>query len=202
MKGMPIFEEVFIALIRQRGAGVKLLIGGLLSFVPIVNLLAFGYLYRFVQRIRRTGDVILPEWSDWRGLFFDGLRFGIVWVAYWLLPVMVASMVASMLSGLGIGALAYLIFSLTFLIAPILFASALYRYLMRSDLKDLLDVQMIVKMTYLEFPRFLVPAIAYIGLFTVLIPLYGLALFVSFAVILAHTALCFRNLEYHDSVSF
>lgn len=201
MKGTPIFEEVFMVLLRQPGIRIKLIIGGLLSFIPGINIFAFGYLYRFSRRVRKSGEINLADWSDWKGLFKDGLRFAVVWLCYWLLPLLVVLGVSSLLACLGLGALAYILFSAAFLIAPILFASALYRYLMRSDFKDLLDISLIIKMTYLEFPRFLLPSIAFSGICILLLPLYGLALFFAFLMLIAFTGLCYRRLEYQDSAS-
>ena len=201
MKGTPIFEEVFMTLLRQRGIVVKLIVGGLLSLIPVANIFAFGYLLRFARRVRRSGDIVTPEWGDWKGLFLDGLRFGVVWLCYWLLPLLVVYVVAILLYCLGIGVLAYILFSVAFILAPVLFSSALYRYLMRSDFKDLLDLNLIVKMTYLEFPRFLVPSIVFAGICAVLLPVYGLALFWAFLMLIAYTGLCFRRLEYQEAVS-
>lgn len=202
MKGTPIFEEVFVNLIRQQGIWVKLLIGGLLSFVPGVNLFAFGYLFRFSRRVRRSGDVRLPEWTDWQGLFRDGLYFAIVWIVYWLLPLLLAYALSALLWTVGIGILAYIVFSVSFLISPVLFSSALYRFQMRSDVRDLLDIRLIFKMTYLEFPKFLIPALVFLGVCGLCLPVYGIALFAGFLIIIAYTSLCYRRLEYADSVSF
>ena len=195
MKETPIFEEVFMRLIRQPGFGLKLLIGGLLSFVPIVNIFAFGYLYRFSRRIRKTGQVELPEWSDWQALFFDGLRFAVVWLSYWLLPILIISLLSGVLGSIGLGAIAYLVISITFLVSPILFSSALYRLQMRSDFKDLLDVPLIVRMTYVELPRFIIPAFVFVGVFALFAPLYGFAVFFGFLMLITYTGLCYRSLE-------
>ncbi|MDP4609961.1 MAG: DUF4013 domain-containing protein [Opitutales bacterium] len=195
MKETPIFEEVFMRLIRQPGFGLKLLIGGLLSFVPVLNLFAFGYLYRFSKQTRATGRVILQEWGDWKGLFFDGLRFAVVWLAYWLLPIIIALVLSSLLRQVGLGAIAFLIFSVVFLLSPVLFSSALYRLQMRSDFKDLLDVVLIVRMSYMEFSRFLIPALTFLGIFTLLAPLYGFAVFFGFMMLIAYTAVCYRAIE-------
>ncbi len=195
MKETPFFEEVFMRLIRQPSFWVKVLIGGLLSFVPIVNIFAFGYLYRFSSSTRRTGKINLPEWSDWKALFFDGLRFAVVWLAYWLLPIFLISLLTGFLGSMGLGAISYLILSITFLISPILFSSALYRLQMRSDFKDLLDLALIIRMTYVEMPRFVIPAFVFLGVFALAVPFYGFAVFFGFLMLIAYTGLCYRSLE-------
>ena len=196
MKEKPIFEEVFARLIQQPGFGLKLLIGGLLSFVPILNIFAFGYLYRFARSTRRSGQLSLPEWNDWSGLFLDGLKFAVVWLAYWLLPLLLASALSGVLFGLGLGALAYMLFASVFLLSPVLFSSALYRLQMRSDFKDLLDVTLIIRMAYMELPRFIIPALAFLGIFALALPIYGFALFSGFLLLIAYTGLCYRSMEH------
>lgn len=196
MKEKPIFEEVFTRLVQLPGFGLKLLIGGLLSFVPIVNIFAFGYLYRFSRRTRRTGQLSLPEWDDWSGLFMDGLKFAVVWLAYWLLPLLLASVISGVLGGLGLGALSYLLFSVVLLLSPVLFSSALYRLQMRSNFKDLLDVGLIIRMTYMELSRFIIPAFVFLGVFALALPIYGFAVFGGFLLLIAYTGLCYRSIEH------
>ncbi|MGC6424759.1 MAG: DUF4013 domain-containing protein [Lentimonas sp.] len=192
---MPIFEEGVMRLIRQPGFWLKLLIGGLLSFIPVVNFFAFGYLYRFSRAIRNSGQVTLLAWDDWQGLFMDGLRFAVVWHCYWLLPILLMAGLSWLLSAIGLGAVAYITLSVTFLISSILFCSALYRLQMCSDFKELLDVPLIVRMTYLGMPRFIIPAFVFLGVFAFSIPFYGFAVFFGFLMLIAHTSLCFRAIE-------
>ncbi|MEN8662478.1 MAG: DUF4013 domain-containing protein [Lentimonas sp.] len=195
MKETPIFEEVFMHLIRQPGFGLKLLIGGLLSFVPIMNIFAFGYLYRLALHIRNTGEITLPEWNDWRALFLDGLRFAVVWLSYWFLPVVIIYMLSRALDPVGLGAISHLVLSITFLIASILFCSALYRLQMRSDFKDLLDIQLIARMVHMEFQRFVIPALVFLGISALSYHLYGFTLFFGFLVLITYTGLRYRSLE-------
>jgi hypothetical protein len=195
MKEKPIFEEVFTVLIRQPDFWLKVLIGGLLSFVPVVNIFAFGYLYRFSHKVRHTGQLSLPEWHDWAGLFADGLKFAVVWLSYWVLPLLLALVVSSIFGGLGLGALSYLLLSSVLLIAPLLLTSALYRLQMRSDFKDLLDVALIIRMTYRQFSRLVLPACVFLGICALALPIYGFPLFAGFLLLIGYTALCYRSME-------
>lgn len=195
MKETPIFEELFMRVIRQPGFGRRILVGGLLSFVPVINLFALGYLYRFARQVRRGGSVDLPDWDDWGGLFVDGLRFLVPWLTYWLLPLGLAALLSGFLRAIGLGALSYLLFGLVSLVAPFLFCSALYRLQTRSDFKDLLDLVLIFRMTWSEWPQFLIPALVFVSLFALLLPLYGFPVFFGFLVLVGHTGLCFRRLE-------
>ena len=195
MKKTPIFEEVFTRTLSLPGFWSKALVGGLLSFLPGLNLFAFGYLLRFTLSLRKSGRLALPEWTDWKGLFIDGLKFAVVWVAYWLLPVLLSLGLSTFIGGIGLGAISFLLFSLVFLFSPVLLGAALYRYNTHSNFKALLDVALIVRMSYAWFPRMIVPSLAFVGFFAVAWPLYGFALFVGFILILAHTSLIFRAME-------
>ncbi len=202
MKETPIFEEVFNRLIKLPGFWVKLLIGGLLSFVPIVNIFAFGYLYRMSRAVRKSGQPVLPEWNDWEGLFMDGLRFGAVWLAYWFLPLLLAAGITWWIMLFSLGALSNIFIVTVFLLANVLFSSALYRYNMRKDFKDLLDISLIFRMTMMELPRLVIPSFVFLGVFVWLLPLYGFALFGGFLLLITYTSLRYRSIEQKKSVSF
>ena len=195
MKEKPIFEEVFAQLIRQPKLGLKLLIGSGLSFIPIVNLFAFGYLYRFAAQVRRTGQLSLPEWTDWAGLFSDGLKFAVVWLAYWVLPLGVAALLSSVFCAIGLGALGYVFRATVFLAASVLFCAALYRLQMRSDYKDLLDVVLIARMSTMKCAEFILPALVFAGICACTLPLYGFAFFAGFLLLVTQASLCYRSLE-------
>lgn len=201
MKETPIFEEVFSRMLSLPGFWLKILVGGLLSFVPVVNFFAFGYLLRLSKGVRRTGRVALPDWDDWSGLFIDGLKFAVVWLAYWLLPLLLACAISSLIGAVGLGALSLLVFTLVFLLVPILFSAALYRYNRRNDLQDLLDVVLIIRMSYGAFPGLIIPALTFAGICAVAAPLYGFALFFGFIVLVAHTTLAFRAIEQRRTVA-
>ena len=195
MKEKPIFEEVFAQLIHQPHLGRKLLIGSALSFIPIVNLFAFGYLYRFAAQLRRTGQLSLPEWTDWADLFTDGLKFAVVWLGYWLLPLIVGMFIATGFCALGLGALAYIFMASVFLAASVLFCAALYRLQMRSNYRDLLDVMLIARMSYMQAVEFILPVLVFAGICAFALPLYGFAFFVGFLLLVTQTSLCYRSLE-------
>jgi hypothetical protein len=205
MKETPIFEEVFRSLLKQPGLWQKLLVGGLLSFIPVVNLLAFGYLYRVSRSVRSSGRLTLPAWQlrdDWRSLLLDGLRFAVVWLAYWILPLLIALLVSWLITLAFLGALANLVFLSTMLYATVLFNSALYRYNMRRDFKDLLDFNLIFRMSWMELPRLLLPIFFFLGLIVWLVPFYGFSFFAGFLAIISYTSLRYRGMEERESVAF
>ena len=202
MKEMPIFEEVANRLIKLPGLGVNFLIGGLLSFVPIVNVFAFGYLYRLSRAVRKSGQPALPAWNDWPGLFLDGLRFAVIWLVFWFLPILLASLIAWLMPFIYLGALTGIFFLTSVLLSTLLFSSALYRYNMRRNFKDLLDFMLIFRMTRMELPRLIVPGFVFLGFLVLLQPFYGFAIFGGFLILITYTSLRFRSIEGNLSVSF
>ncbi len=74
----------------------KLLIGGLLAVVPIVNFFGIfaviGYALRLTRRVMDGYDTPLPEWDDLGGLALLGLKWMVVQFI-WFLPLMVVSIV-------------------------------------------------------------------------------------------------------------
>ena len=201
MKETPIFEEVFMRLFSQPGAALKILVGGLLSFIPGVNLLAFGYLYRFSAQLRRTGQLSLPDWTDWPGLLVDGIKFAVAWLAYCLLPVSVAFLFFALLSALGLAPIGYMLIAVVFAASSVLFSAALYRLQMRSEFRDLLDVVLIGRMAYLEWPRFIVPALVFLGIVALGLPLYGLAIFTASLTLISFATIRYRLIEQRKAAS-
>jgi hypothetical protein len=69
----------------------KLLIGILLSIVPIVNFLAIGYMLETARKSMKK-DTSLPEWTGWGDLFVKGL-LSIVIEAIYFIPAAIAGMI-------------------------------------------------------------------------------------------------------------
>lgn len=195
MKEAPKFEVMLPVLLRKPGLWRKVLLGGLLSFLPLVNLLAFGYLLQVCRDCRRHGVVVLPEWSGWKGLLLDGLRFAAAWLLYWLVPVLLAELLAGLLDSVGLGVLGYFLQVAALLGGSLLLCAGLYRFQRRSSLRDLLDVLLIFRMARGLFPAALVAVLAASGLAAICWPLYGLAFFFSLLPLIVYTTLYFRWIE-------
>ena len=87
---MPSFDVVLRRLFGQSGWVPKALLGGALSFVPVVNFLAFGYLLEYAFRLRSSRDLTLPEWQEfgWRDLFLRGLFFAAIFIGTFVVPLL------------------------------------------------------------------------------------------------------------------
>ena len=66
----------------------KILIGGILLIIPIINLIVGGY---YIKTLRGSieGKPGLPEWDDWGDLFIKGLMVAIIGFIYSLIPLIV-----------------------------------------------------------------------------------------------------------------
>ena len=69
----------------------KLLIGGLLMLVPIVNVFAIGYALRALKNVSEGKRPILPEWDDWGADWVKGLISSFVVPFIYALPLMFAA---------------------------------------------------------------------------------------------------------------
>jgi len=61
---------------------MKILIGGILSFIPIVNFVVVGYMLETLKRSADGMDTPLPEWDDFGGKFIKGLMLIIIVLVY------------------------------------------------------------------------------------------------------------------------
>ena len=66
----------------------KILIGGILLIIPIINFIIGGY---YIKTLRGSieGKPGLPEWDDWGDLFIKGLMVAIIGFIYMLIPLIV-----------------------------------------------------------------------------------------------------------------
>ncbi|HVX30596.1 MAG TPA: DUF4013 domain-containing protein [Nitrolancea sp.] len=67
----------------------KMLIGGVLSIIPIFGtLVVFGYWIRIASNVANNRELPLPEWNDFGGDFMRGLRAAVA-VFLWAVPLIV-----------------------------------------------------------------------------------------------------------------
>jgi hypothetical protein len=77
----------------------KILIGGIVTIIPVVNLIAAGYGLRALRNVARGEEKPLPEWDDWGGDFVRGLMIAIAGVIY-ALPVILLSGVGAIIGAI------------------------------------------------------------------------------------------------------
>ena len=195
MNWKPLFEELCFRMFSNRALWPRILLGVALSFVPLLNLFAFGYLYRYTNQIRISGDLELPNWEDWNGLLLDGLKFLACWLLYWLLPILLIASLNILLIKVELGLLGKILLPVASLWLTILFSAALYRMQAREHFKALLEFGLILKMSKGLLRPLALPLLVFYGFHVLVSPLYGLSFFVGFLLILSYTVVCLKSME-------
>ncbi|MGA2052176.1 MAG: DUF4013 domain-containing protein [Opitutales bacterium] len=195
---MVSFEDIGKRIFADRRWLPNLLIGGVLSFIPLVNIFALGYLYRYFGQIHRGGGFEWPEWNDWEGLFVDGLRLLAVAALYGFLPVLVALGAAQVLgwASLGLfGHVAYMLAAPLMLVTPLWVMAMLYAFQPRRRWQVLGRPVLAILMTRAAWPELLVPSLAFWGLMALGWPVFGFAFFLGFLVLGAYYTRLFLEIE-------
>jgi hypothetical protein len=64
----------------------KILIGGVVGFIPIVNFAAIGYMIQIIRNVRDGQSLPLPEWDEFGKYFVDGLWIFLIFLV-WAIPI-------------------------------------------------------------------------------------------------------------------
>lgn len=76
----------------------KLLIGGVLNIIPIINMATFGYTLQAGKNIIDGQEAPLPEWSEFGSYFVKGLM-AFVAILIYSLPIIAVSCLSGILDG-------------------------------------------------------------------------------------------------------
>ncbi|MGC8879878.1 MAG: DUF4013 domain-containing protein [Anaerolineae bacterium] len=60
----------------------KILIGGVIALIPIVNFAVLGYMVQLARHVRDGQDLPLPEWDQFGEYFVSGLYLFLVYLVY------------------------------------------------------------------------------------------------------------------------
>jgi len=82
------FGKAFTYLFEDEEWVTKLLIGGVLAFIPIVNLVALGYLLKVLKNVAEGVERPLPKWDDFADYFIKGVM-SFLGVLVWAIPLLV-----------------------------------------------------------------------------------------------------------------
>jgi len=74
---------------KEREWFIKMIMGSVITLVPVVNFLSLGYFLRCVNYGWR-GLRIIPDWSNWAELFRDGCIVFLIILAYLVFPISIA----------------------------------------------------------------------------------------------------------------
>lgn len=169
----------------------KILIGGLLMFVPIVNLFALGYLYRYASSILNTGRLKLPQWEEWGKLFIEGLIFLGVLFLYTLVPILAGWVIYLLIAKITMGYMGWFpLFpvSLALVLVPSLTLIGIFSIIEGKKADSLfLKIGNHLKKLFKFWELLLIGNLAFLGLQFVGLPLYGLAFFIGFLFLIPYT---------------
>ncbi len=140
------------------------MLGVLFSIIPMANFVAFGYFYRLFLQGKRQEEISLPEWSDWKELFFDGLKCFLVVSLFAFIPIAVISALASILPWDSESYLSHLPRYPAYFFAGPLSCSALYLYTLTGDFKSCFNFQAIGVLLKKGAKGYWVPTLALLGL--------------------------------------
>lgn len=158
---MPTVEQVSKQVFSDNNWLKKCAIGGVVSLIPIVNILALGYLYQIFMQGRTEKTIALPEWDDLRALFLDGLRFLVVGLIFAGLPIGLVTLCAEFAFD---GMIARIpVIPVLFLAGPVM-SAALYLYTVKQDIGDCFNVEALGVMLRKTAIHYTVPTLAYLGL--------------------------------------
>ncbi len=142
------------------------MLGVVFSIIPIAHFVAFGYLYRLFAQGRAQRDITLPDWSDWKGMFIDGLKSFLIFLLFGFIPVALISALVSLFPWDSV--------FVKIPMAPVLFfaaplpSAALYLYLLNEDFKNCFNIQALVGLLKAGIHAYWVPTLAYLGLLLML----------------------------------
>jgi len=81
----------------------KVLIGGILGIIPIVNFVIYGYQLEVIRKVASDQELPLPAWDDFGGKFVKGLMVAIAAFIY-ALPLIVLGIIVAIVAAVAGGA--------------------------------------------------------------------------------------------------
>jgi len=108
---------------------MKMMLGSVITIVPVLNFLSLGYFIRCIN-VGWRGRRNLPNWDSWTELFRDGLFGFLIALTYLIVPILLGFLVG-MVPVVG-AALASIIIIIMGIIIPM----AIANYAMRKNIRD------------------------------------------------------------------
>ena len=197
---MPSFEALCGRLFGQAGWMPKMLWGGALTFIPVVNFLPLGYIMEYTLRVSRTGDGELPDLKDFSllELFSSGCKLALLLLGYLLLPVFLGWGVSELLDLLTFGFLGvavYLPVGVGAFAGMFLFLSGVRSYARAGLYADAWRIREVATLAGSAYRALIFPILAFWGLCLLAFPLYGFAFFIGVLSLLAYSSALFREIE-------
>ena len=197
---MPSFEALCVRLFGQAGWMPKILWGGTLTFIPVVNFVSLGYIMEYTLRLSRTSDGELPDWKEFSflELFSSGGKLALLLLGYLIMPVLLGWGVSELLALLTFGVLgvvAYLPVGAGAFAGMFFFLSGVRSYARDGLFSDAWKIREVATLTGSTYRALIFPILAFWGLCLLAFPLYGFAFFVGVLSLLAYSSLLFQEIE-------
>jgi hypothetical protein len=80
----------FSYMFQDEGWIKKILIGGVVGIIPIVNFAAIGYMIQIIRNVRDGQALPLPEWDEFGKYFMDGLWIFLIFLV-WSIPIILVA---------------------------------------------------------------------------------------------------------------
>lgn len=197
---MPSFEALCGRLFGQAGWMPKMLWGGALTFIPVVNFLPLGYIMEYTLRLSRTGDGELPDLKDFSllELFSSGSKLALLLLGYLILPVFLGWGVSEFLDVLTFGFLgvaAYLPVGVGAFAGMFFFLSGVRSYARDGLYADAWKIKEVATLVGRAYRALIFPILAFWGLCLLAFPLYGFAFFIGVLSLLSYSSVLFREIE-------
>ncbi|MEX0322246.1 MAG: DUF4013 domain-containing protein [Puniceicoccaceae bacterium] len=201
-------EKITWRIWESEGFNKALLIGGLVFYVPIINLVLLGYYGCWVKQLVRSQGIDLPEWRDGKAILEELIRVLAPFLVWVFLPVLLAFLLFWASSGLlnllylGLFArtVAYIPLAIVAVLCPVAFTTSLICLYKSNSLSTALNLQIILPATMKSLREALFPLFVYYGITAIGWPLVGFASFAATLPLLAQLVLILREKD-HDFTS-
>ena len=198
---MPSLEAVCGKLFGHPGWVSKVIWGGALSFIPILNLFSLGYLLKYTIQLRQNKDWDLPEWNEMEPipLLSGGLQVFLLILVYSGCPILIgwlASLLLNLLTFGFLGIVSFVPLAAGAFIAPFLFLSSMHIFVRDGLFSDAWRVKFVIEVAQAMSPQLILPVITFWGILLLALPLYGFSFFLGTWILLAYSsALNFSKLN-------
>lgn len=200
---MEKMEKLTWSIWSHHGFGRILLIGGLLAYVPILNLLLLGYFGLWARQLIQKQGIELPEWSVGQPIFRELGRVLIPALVWLLIPFLLAGLLVWAFSGLFdllylglfVHTLSWTPLALVCLLSPPAMVASLMRLHMTDSLAESLDVNTILRVVLRNLKSCLFPLFQFYGILALGWPLIGFAVFAGTLPLIAQLILILRDAQ-------
>ncbi len=200
---MDNMEKVTWRIWESEGMGKALLIGGLLFYVPIINLLLLGYFGCWLRKLALNKGMDLPEWRDGRSILNELGRVIAPFAVWVFVPVLLALLLYWALAGLlsfmhlefFARTVAFLPVALVAVLSPIAVTVSILRLYQTNRLNEALAVHDVIREVIPRIKVCLFPLIQFYGILVVGWPLIGFASFLATLALLAQLVLALRKVD-------